>query len=144
MDNYLSYSLSALLQTKLTIWRNPQGKEENWITQRKKYKKFPQVWTVVKCEAAYALLAGVGFSEYLTSFLMFPLGYAVSCISSEPYERARHWNKCSKIAALWALANLSENVTKPNMITTSQNFQIEQNKDNLLMTPFTLTGKAPL
>ncbi len=144
MIHYFSDSLSAWLQTKLIIWRNPQGQEENWITQRDKYKKFPPVWTVVKCEGAFTLLAGVGFGEYATSCLMFPVGYAVSCISSKPYEWVKHWNECSKIAALWAISNLSENVTKPNMITTPENFQIEQNQDNLLMTPFTLTGKPPL
>jgi hypothetical protein len=144
MNADLSSSLSAQLQTKLTVWRNPQGKEDNWIENREKYQKYPPVWTIVKCEGGYAALAAIAGVEWSTSRLLFPFGYALSCLTHRPVHTLNHWARCSEMAARWAIANLGYNLTQPNMITTPENFRIEKNRKNLLVNPFTLKGEAPL
>lgn len=110
----------------LTVWRNPQGEDENWVHRKDEFTRFPQVWTLVKCEAAYTLLGGLAAVEYIAAYPVRGITYPFSSCRSQPYQAAVQWQQDSKIACQWAISNLWSNLTEPNMHTSPDYAHLEK------------------
>ncbi len=141
----LSTSYSEQLMTALTIWRNPQSEEENWVHRRDDFKRFPPVWTIVKCEGAYLLLVAVAVGECAATALFMGMTCTFSKCNDRPFKSSIRWFQNSKVACGWACSNMMNNLTEPNMHTSPGNMRIEEmvQKRKISMRPWEFSFEDP-
>jgi len=113
-------SISSSLITNLTVWRNPQGAEENWKGYEHQYTHLPSLKTISISEAVYALIgvAALVESAVNAAFVLFslPFLYISDQASKLPIERLQS----SACAALWCAANLVLNIGVSNITTNEE------------------------
>lgn len=108
---------SSQLMTELSVWRNLQGKDENWmyLPQNANDNSLNRKITVAAAEMGYALLAVIAVVESAVYFFMF-----AACMRAGNDQLLSYfWKKLdsSEFTFLWAISSLSRNLFNQNIMT---------------------------
>ncbi|MFI5333594.1 MAG: hypothetical protein ACHQT8_00315 [Chlamydiales bacterium] len=112
-------SISSCLTSRLLEWRNPQGREENWLGRD---RREPRSWSYLY----KALPAEVGITLLMISAVVETVVYAALVVVSRIFSRVdggnryAHYMGCldsSAFTILWNATNLGSNWFQENVLT---------------------------
>ena len=113
-------SISTSLITNLTVWRNPQGADQNWKGREHTYTHLPSLKKIAIAEAAFAAIGVAALIESAVNafFVLFslPFLYIDPKSSQLPIERLKN----SSFAAVWCAANLVLNIGVSNLTSEEE------------------------
>ena len=95
------HSTSSHLISAITIARNPQGKEENWLNGEKQTR--PSSRVKLAADFAYSLTIGVALVETAVSGIFVIIAFPTKLISSRLYEKAFEWLESSSFSIIWSI-----------------------------------------
>ena len=100
-------SISSFLISKVNIWRNPLGAEENWLKDLNRDKRFPSSGKMRIANSLYAGIIIVAIVETVALKLFLLLAKSIAFFNiSLPIDFAVRNLKSSKFAIEWAIALL--------------------------------------
>lgn len=134
------HSLSSQFFTTITIARNPQGKEENWLNGEEQTR--PSSRVKLAANIAYSLTAIVALVETAVSGAFVAIAFSLRLVSSRPYEKATEWLESSAFSIIWSIGGIAFR-NAPNLPTR------EESARNLLFRGFinaepNIVPQAPL
>lgn len=108
------HSASSLLLSAITIARNPQGREENWLNGEE--QTFPSSRVKLAANIAYSLTLVIASIETAVSGVFAAITFPIQLISARPYEKATQWLESSAFSVIWSFgAIIFRNA--PNLLT---------------------------
>lgn len=110
--------LSSHVMTHLILWRNPCGREANWIFGGRIRLQRPPFIKVICAQFAFAALAITALVETVVfsifAFLALPFNYIGV---KKPLEFTVNLLQSASFTILWTIGNLFFNFVSPNLLT---------------------------
>lgn len=117
-EEIMMQCLTSHMMTKLILWRNPKGKEANWIFQRMPSSRRPILLKLLCTQIAFASLTIVALVETIAysilTFFTLPFNYITV---KRPLQFSLKLLQSSSFSVLWSLSNLFFNFASPNLLT---------------------------
>ncbi len=110
-------SLASQLNTKIALYRNNNGAEENWLGKELKDDKLPSLGRRVTAEIGFALNTVVGAVETVAYSALTALSMFVAPLHRRPLEWTVKQLKHSAFSTVWSVINLYRNMVHANLFT---------------------------
>lgn len=137
----MANSISSKLVSTITIYRNPQGKEENWLRSSERFYQLPSGKVRFTSKVAYSLMAITGLIETIVSGIFTAASIPLQLVSPHLHKKAMKWLESSAFSILWSIGNIYFN-EYPNLLTreeSARNFvfrgDIDKGPDNFPQAP---------
>jgi hypothetical protein len=111
-------SLTSRAMGTITEWRNPQGREENWLQEQYLHRELPSYGKRIGATVAYAVTTVAALVETVASLVITQLSSTLALIDRQPFEKSLEWLESSSFTVLWSFSNmLLFNFKTPNLFT---------------------------
>lgn len=111
------HSISSQLFSTITIARNPQGKEENWLNGEE--QTLPSSRVKLAANIAYSLTAVIALIETGVSGIFVVIAFPLQLVSSRPYEKTTQWLESSAFSIIWSIGAIAFR-NAPNFFTSEE------------------------
>ena len=118
-------SLTSQLNTKIALYRNNNGEEENWLGKELKDDKLPSFGRRVTAEIGFVLNTVVGTVETVAYLALTFLSILVTPIHRQPLNWTVKQLKHSAFSTIWSVWNLYRNMIHANLFTDERLAKLE-------------------
>jgi hypothetical protein len=137
MSSYSSYLIS-----KMAVWRNPLGSEENWLKDLDRDKSFPTPFKMKITSAAFLSISIIAIVESVANVIFVALTSLLTVIRIQtPYDYSCKRLNSSTFSIMWALNLFFRNKDFANLCTNETSARICGNTSTQTATP-QMQGKA--
>lgn len=110
--------ISSHLMTELLTWRNPQGKEENWITGPQEIEsRWKHAGKVIVTEIGLAFLTLTATVETVAYTALVLVSLVLSPVTDRPYEFFATLLSSSSFTIVWSAVDMVLNLFTVNLMT---------------------------
>jgi hypothetical protein len=120
----ITTSLSSNVMSKLVEYRNPQGKEENWLSKayRYEFQSLPSPLMFFITEGGFALVAIAALVETVVAgvFAIATLPFAFFSLKNNEKNIVWHWAISASFTTVWSISTLFFNMYGTNLFTNEK------------------------